>query len=59
MTQKEPPLCLTTIQKFRVFGSNGNFFWLVHGKRFDIEVEWNINETIVKWDGSYTYIQYK
>jgi len=42
--------------KFKVFGDNGEFFWIVHGTRQDIQVEPNISEVLVKGDGPYTYI---
>ena len=41
---------------FTVYGSNGKFYWLVHGKRCDIEVEPLKNETEVKGSGPYKWI---
>ena len=42
--------------KFKVFGKNTSFFWLVHGKRNDIEVEPNKKDTNVRGNGPYTWI---
>lgn len=42
--------------KFKVFGKNGEFFWLAHGTRNSIQVEINKSETIVKGDGPYKYV---
>ena len=42
--------------KFKIIGSNGKFFWLVHGSRQDITVEPNKSDIIVKGDGPYKYI---
>jgi hypothetical protein len=42
--------------KFKVFGDNGKFFWVVQATRQDINVEPNKNEVVVKGDGPYTYI---
>jgi hypothetical protein len=41
---------------FTVYGENGRFNWLVHGKRGDILVEPAKDSTIVKGDGPYKYI---
>ena len=41
---------------FTVYGTNCDFFWLVHGKRSDIDVEPNKQDIIVKGDGPYTWI---
>jgi hypothetical protein len=41
---------------FRVYGENGRFNWLVHGKRFDIEVEPNKADVNRHGDGPYTYL---
>lgn len=42
--------------KFKIIGSNGKFFWLVHGSRQYITVEPNKSDIIVKGDGPYKYI---
>ena len=42
--------------KFTVYGDNCKFFWVVYGKRLDINVEVNKSETVVKGDGPYLYI---
>jgi hypothetical protein len=42
--------------KFKVIGENGEFYWLVHGKRSNINVEPNKNEIEVKGEGPYKYI---
>jgi hypothetical protein len=44
---------------FRVYGENGRFNWLVHGKRFDIEVEPNKADVNKHGDGPYTYLTKK
>jgi len=44
---------------FRVYGENGRFNWLVHGKRFDIEVEPNKADVDRHGDGPYTYLTQK
>lgn len=44
---------------FRVYGENGRFNWLVHGKRFDIEVEPNKADVNLHGDGPYTYLSQK
>ena len=44
---------------FRVYGENGRFNWLVHGKRFDIEVEPNKADVNRHGDGPYTYLSQK
>ena len=44
---------------FRVYGENGRFNWLVHGKRFDIEVEPNKADVNKHGDGPYTYLSKK
>jgi hypothetical protein len=41
---------------FTVYGSNGKFYWLVHGKRCDIEVEPLKSVTDVKGTGPYKWI---
>jgi hypothetical protein len=42
--------------QFTVYGSNGKFFWLVHAKRGDIEVEPLKSATKVNGFGPYTWI---
>ena len=42
--------------KFTVYGSNGKFYWLIHGKRCDIETEPLKNITNVKGTGPYKWI---
>jgi hypothetical protein len=41
---------------FTVYGENGRFNWLVHGKRGNIRVECDKSTTNVKGDGPYKYI---
>jgi len=41
---------------FKVYGDNGKFFWLVQGKRGDVDVEPLKSNTVVKGDGPYTWI---
>jgi len=41
---------------FNVYGENCEFYWLVQGKRCDIEVEPLKSSTIVKGNGPYTWI---
>jgi hypothetical protein len=41
---------------FNVYGENCEFYWLVQGKRVDIEVEPLKSSTIVKGSGPYTWI---
>jgi hypothetical protein len=42
--------------EFKVYGENGEFYWVVHGKRLDINVEPFKNEVIVKGYGPYKWI---
>jgi hypothetical protein len=42
--------------KFTVFGENGKFFWIVHGKRCSIDVEPDKSTTVVKGTGPYKWI---
>jgi hypothetical protein len=42
--------------KFTVYGENGEFFWTVFGKRFDIIVEPNKSDVNVSGDGPYKWI---
>ena len=41
---------------FSVYGENGRFNWLVHGKRGNLKVECDKHNTTVKGDGPYKYI---
>ena len=40
---------------FRVYGENGRFNWLVHGKRENVIVEPNKDDVTVVGDGPYRY----
>lgn len=42
--------------KFTVHGNNGAFFWLVHGKRLDIDVEPLKKDKELRGDGPYTFL---
>jgi len=42
--------------KFTVYGPNGKFYWIVHGKRLSIQVEPLKKEVNVKGDGPYRWI---
>ena len=42
--------------KFTVFGTNRKFYWHVHGKRLDIDVEPDKDKCDVKGDGPYKWI---
>jgi hypothetical protein len=42
--------------KFRVYGENSKFHWIVYGKRYDIIVEPNKTDVVVKGEGPYLYI---
>jgi hypothetical protein len=42
--------------KFNVYGENCKFYWIVYGKRLDINVEPLKTEVNVKGDGPYLYI---
>ena len=42
--------------KFTVYGANSKFYWVVYGKRSDINVEVNKSETVIKGQGPYLYI---
>jgi hypothetical protein len=42
--------------KFKVYGENAKFYWLVQGKRYDIEVEPDKGSIEIKGDGPYLYI---
>jgi hypothetical protein len=44
--------------RFNVYGENGKFYWLVQGKRHNINVEPLKTQTIVKGDGPYRWINY-
>jgi len=41
---------------FKVYGENGRFHWLVHGKRHDIEVELNKDLVTVNGNGPYLWV---
>jgi hypothetical protein len=41
---------------FTVYGSNCKFYWLVHGKRADIQVEPDKDSVIINGDGPYKWI---
>ena len=41
---------------FKVYGESCKFYWLVQGKRKDINIEPLKSETIVKGNGPYTWI---
>jgi hypothetical protein len=43
--------------KFEVYGENGRFHWLVHGKRLNIDVEPTKSKTNVKGAGPYKWIE--
>ena len=42
--------------EFTVYGDNCEFYWNVYGKRFDIDVEPNINNTNINGSGPYKWI---
>jgi hypothetical protein len=42
--------------RFTVYGENCSFYWLVHGKRCNIEVEPDKSKVIVKGSGPYKWI---
>jgi hypothetical protein len=42
--------------EFHVYGLNGSFFWLVHGRRHTIHVEPDKSSVSVRGDGPYTWI---
>ena len=41
---------------FTVYGQNGKFFWTIFGLRYNINIEPNKSEVIVKGNGPYKYI---
>jgi hypothetical protein len=43
--------------KFDVYGENGRFHWIVHGKRSNIDVEPTKSKTNVKGAGPYKWIE--
>ena len=45
------------INKFKVYGEPGSFYWLVHALRHNINVEPNVRDVVVKGDGPYKYIK--
>jgi hypothetical protein len=42
--------------KFKVYGSNGSFYWIVYAERKQIEVEPNKSKVTLRGDGPYTYL---
>ena len=56
--EKYPKLYTTEVSngKFKVFGKNTKFYWLVHGKRLDIDAEPSKSEYSLRGDGPYTYL---
>jgi hypothetical protein len=46
----------TSTNTFMVYGENGRFNWLVHGKRGDVTVEPNKADVTVRGDGPYKYL---
>ena len=42
--------------KFMVYGENSKFYWVVYGKRYDIDVEPNKENVTIKGTGPYKYI---
>ena len=44
--------------KFIVYGKNCDFYWIVYGKRFELDVEPYKSKISVKGDGPYTWIEY-
>jgi hypothetical protein len=42
--------------KFTVYGPNGKFYWIVHGKRISFQVEPFKQQVTVKGDGPYKWI---
>jgi hypothetical protein len=46
----------TATNTFTVYGENGRFNWLVHGKRGDVTVEPNKADVTVRGDGPYKYL---
>ena len=57
-TKVNPSLQTSEVEngRFVVYGSNCKFFWLVHGKRCDIDVEPDKSTTVVKGSGPYRWI---
>jgi hypothetical protein len=45
-----------TNNTFQVYGENGEFYWLVQGKRTDIETEPFKTNTTIKGSGPYTWV---
>ena len=45
----------TATNTFTVYGDNGRFNWLVHGKRGDLTVEPNKDDVTILGDGPYKY----
>jgi hypothetical protein len=44
--------------KFQVFGENGKFFWIAHGKRQSIDVEPFKKNIQINGDGPYKWIHF-
>ena len=42
---------------FKVYGENGTFFWIVHAKRMDIDVEPLKSNITIKGTGPYRWVQ--
>jgi hypothetical protein len=42
--------------KFKVYGKNGSFYWIVYGKRLEIEVEPEKESVTVNGMGPYKWI---
>jgi hypothetical protein len=57
-SNKYPNFQCTEVTKneFEVYGENGKFFWLVHAKRSEVDVEPLKSKTTVKGDGPYRWI---
>jgi len=43
--------------KFKVYGNNGKFYWVVYGLRSSIEVEPNKTDVSVQGSGPYLWLQ--
>ena len=44
--------------QFTVYGENGKFFWIVYGKRSQIQVEPLKSNVVIKGDGPYKWIHF-
>ena len=51
-------LCVSEVvdNQFTVYGPKGKFYWIVYGRRSEIEVEPMKKDVIVKGDGPYKYL---